>query len=116
MPLPNILSGKTKRCKAKCKARVGEQCRNPAAYGMAVCRYHGARKPKTIMRGANHPQYKNGQETLEAKAERNKMSVFFNDTENMMFAFGMMALGSTKTRGRKPKSANDRKFYIPKYL
>lgn len=102
MPLPNILSGKTKRCKAKCKAR-GDQCRNPAAYGMKVCRYHGARKPETIMLGASHPQYLHGQETREAKAERQLMSVFFHETEELMFRLGMMALGSTRTRGRKPK-------------
>ena len=102
MPLPNILSGKTKRCKAKCKAR-GDQCRNPAAYGMTVCRYHGARKPETIMRGAIHPRHKHGQETLEAKAERHEMAVFFHETENLMAKLRMLAPGSTRTRGRKPK-------------
>ena len=101
MPLPNILSGKTKRCKSKSKTR-GDQCRNPAAYGMAVCRYHGARKPETIMRGANHPQHRHGQETLEAKAERHEMAVFFHETENLMAKLGMLAPGATRTRGRKP--------------
>jgi len=101
MPLPNILSGKTKRCKAKCKAR-GDQCLNPAAYGMMVCRYHGARKPETIIRGASHPQYRHGRETLEAKARRHEMAVFFHETENLMAKQGMLAPGSTRTRGRKP--------------
>ncbi len=55
MPLPNILSGKTLRCKAKSR-RSKKRCKNPAAYGMSVCRYHGARKPETIKKGANHPQ------------------------------------------------------------
>jgi len=102
MPLPSIVSGKTKRCKAKCKAR-GDQCRNPAAYGMAVCRYHGARKTETIMRGANHPQYRHGQETILAKAERHEIAVFFDETENLMAKLEMLAPGSTRTRGRKPK-------------
>ena len=101
MPLPNILSGKTARCKAKCKAR-GDQCLNPAAYGMMVCRYHGARKPETIMRGANHPQYRHGHETLEAKAERNQRLGELRELEALSFAFGL-AVG-TKWRGRKPAS------------
>jgi hypothetical protein len=101
MPLPNIISGKAKRCTAKCKAR-GDQCRNPAAYGMSVCRYHGARKPETIKRGAEHPQYRHGGESLEAKAEYHKMSVFFHEAENLMFSLDMVAPGSPRTRGRKP--------------
>lgn len=103
MPLPNIISGKTKRCTAKCKAR-SDQCRNPAAYGAPVCRYHGARKPEAINRGANHPRYRHGGETLEAKAERHQMSVFFHEVEDLMFALDMVAPGSTRTRGRKPQS------------
>jgi hypothetical protein len=99
MPLPNILSGKTKRCKAKCKAR-GDQCRNPAAYGMNVCRYHGARKPETIMRGANHPQHKHGQETIEAKAGRSLRLVELRDLEALSFSLGIAK--GPKWRGRKP--------------
>ena len=56
------------------------------------------------MRGANHPQQKHGQETLEAKAERHGMAVFFHETENLIAKLGMLAPGSTRTRGRKPKS------------
>jgi hypothetical protein len=103
MPLPNITSGKTRRCTAKCKARGGDLCFNPAAYGMRVCRYHGARKPEAINRGANHPQYRHGGETLHAKVERHQMSVFFHETESLMFALDMVAPGSTRTRGRKPR-------------
>jgi hypothetical protein len=99
MPLPNILSGKTKRCKAKCKARLGEQCRNPAAYGRPVCRYHGARKSETITRGANHPQHRHGQETLEAKAERSQRLAELRELEALSFALGL-AVGP-KWRGRK---------------
>ena len=99
MPLPNILSGKTARCKAKCKAR-GDQCRNPAAYGMSVCRYHGARKPETIMRGANHPQHKKGLETLEAKAERSQRLCELRELEALAFAMGIAS--GHRWRGRKP--------------
>ena len=101
MPLPNILSGKTARCKAKCKAR-GDQCLNPAAYGMMVCRYHGARKPETIMRGANHPQHRHGLETIGAKAERSQRLAELRDLEALSFALGL-AVGP-KWRGRKPRA------------
>ena len=70
---------------------------------MTVCRYHGAKKPTAIKRGANHPQYRHGRETLEAKAERHEMSVFFHEVERLMFALDMVAPGSTRTRGRKPR-------------
>ena len=105
MPLPNILSGKTKRCKAKCKARVGKQCRNPAAYGMTVCRYHGARKPETIKRGANHPQYRHGQETMMAKAERSKRLGELRELEVLSFALGLAA--GPRWRGRKPTTPSN---------
>jgi hypothetical protein len=101
MPLPNIISGKAQRCTAKCKAR-GAQCMNPAAFGMAVCRCHGARRVETVKRGANHPQSRHGGETLEAHAERHEMAVFFHEAESLMSRLGMLAPGSTRTRGRKP--------------
>ena len=47
-----------------------ERCKNPAAYGMPVCRFHGARRPETVLRGPSHPQYRHGQETLEARRNR----------------------------------------------
>ena len=99
MPLPNILSGKTKRCKSKSKTR-GDQCRNPAAYGMMVCRYHGAKKPEAITRGANHPQHKHGQETILAKAERSKRLGELRELEALSFALGLAA--GPRWRGRKP--------------
>ena len=67
---------------------------------MTVCRYHGARKPETIMRGANHPQHKHGQETLEAKAGRSQKLSELRELEALLFAFGI-ATGA-KWRGRKP--------------
>ena len=99
MPLPGITSGKAQRCTAKCKAR-GDQCLNPAAYGMTVCRYHGARKRETIMRGANHPQHRHGHETLEAKAERSQRLGELREFEALSFALGIAT--GPKWRGRKP--------------
>jgi len=74
MPLPCIRSKNAKQCHARTKA-TGNQCLNPAAYGMAVCRFHGARKKKTILSGKDHPNYKHGECTLEVRAEyKSKMS------------------------------------------
>jgi hypothetical protein len=71
---------------------------------MAVCRYHGARTAETIMRGANHPQYRHGQETLEAKAERSKKLAELRELEALSFTLGM-ATGA-KWRGRYPRSSD----------
>jgi hypothetical protein len=65
MPLPAMMTAK--RCHAKAKS-TGQRCNNPAAYGMPVCRLHGARKKSTVCTGADHWNYRHGQETLEAKA------------------------------------------------
>ncbi len=102
MPLPNITSGKTRRCAGKCKA-TGTQCRNPAAYGMRVCRYHGARRPETVRRGASHPQYRHGGETLLAKAERSFKLAELRDLEALSFAYGLVPEGTPRWRGRKPR-------------
>ena len=43
---------------------------NPAAFGCKTCRFHGARRPETVRRGADHPQFVHGRETLEARRRR----------------------------------------------
>lgn len=70
---------------------------------MNVCRYHGSRKQSTVRRGEFHPAFRHGLETLEVKAERHEMAVFFHETENLMAKLRMLAPGSTRTRGRKPR-------------
>ena len=102
MPLANILSGKTRRCRARCKAR-GDQCWNPAAHAQPVCRVHGARKPGTIRRGRAHPAYKHGQETLQAKRERSAKLKELRDIEGAMTVLGV--LDGPRWRGRKPRRA-----------
>ena len=69
MPLPNITNGTAPRCTAT-NRKTGNRCHNPAAFGMATCRYHGARKPNTVCQGPRHPQYRHGMETLDAKRKR----------------------------------------------
>jgi len=66
---------------------------------MMVCRYHGARKPETIMRGANHPRHRHGQETIKAKAERSQRLRELRELEALSFALGIAK--GPKWRGRK---------------
>ena len=67
---------------------------------MSVCRFHGAKKPEAIKRGAKHPQYRHGQETLEAKAGRSQRLAELRNLEALLFALGMAT--GPKWRGRKP--------------
>ena len=70
MPLPAIRNQTALQCKAKAK-HSQVRCLNPAAYGMPVCRFHGARKPQTVLKGKDHPNYRH---TLDAKQKRREMS------------------------------------------
>lgn len=73
MPLPSLKTAR--RCRARAK-HSGQRCHNPAAYGMPVCRMHGARKAETIRSGPAHPNYQHGQNTKEAKrAHKEGMTV-----------------------------------------
>lgn len=72
---------------------------------MCICHYHGARRPHTIKRGAVHPQYRHGGETLDAKADRSRKLAALRDIEVVMFALRLAAPGSTRWRGRKPARA-----------
>ena len=69
MPLPSVAIGHAKQCEAICRAR-GDRCRNPAAFGMRTCRYHGARRPETVRSGDQHPNYRHGWETQQSKKRR----------------------------------------------
>jgi len=72
---------------------------------MTTCRYHGARKPDAIRKGANHPQYRHGQETLEAKAERSKVLAELREIEALSFVYGLVPAGTPRWRGKKPKGS-----------
>ena len=99
MPLPGIVSGKAARCTAQCRA-TKDRCWNPAAFGMTTCRYHGARRPQTVRRGPDHPQYKHGQETLDAKRRRSDGLARLAEYEEMLARAGKLA--GPRTRGPKP--------------
>ena len=59
----------TGRARAAARSSLS-RCKSPAAYGMPVCRFHGARRPDAVLRGPSHPLYRHGQETLDAKRSR----------------------------------------------
>lgn len=96
MPLPRLKN----QCTAKAK-HSQTRCKNPAAYDMKVCRNHGARKKHTILRGADHPQYKTGDYTKEAKQQISEQKLELKNLDDMMKRLGI--IGNTEQRGRKPK-------------
>ena len=62
---------------------------------------HGAHKSKNVLRGINHPRYKSGEETLEAKAMRaakSEMFRYLTDLGNHCKLF----YKEIKIRGRTP--------------
>ena len=106
MPLPSVAKYGALQCKAKSK-QSGVQCKNPAvtSWGMKVCKFHGARRPSSIKRGADHPGNRHGQETLPAKAERSAKLVQLRDLEAEMALVGV--LKGPRWRGRKPGARKD---------
>lgn len=100
MPLPGV-GDRTKQCSAHSK-RSGARCNNPAAvsWGYTVCRMHGARKRSTVKQGQDHPGWKHGGETLEAKAERSKKLAELREIETIGHAIGLFH--GPRWRGRKP--------------
>lgn len=85
MPLPCLHLHGAKQCRARSK-RSGNQCQNPAAYGMPTCRMHGARHPLTVLKGTAHPKYKHGRETITKKVHRSKKLKELRKLETMIRA------------------------------
>ena len=65
-----------------------------------ACRFNGARKPQTALKGKDHPNYRHA---LDAKQKRREMSGELAELEAVGFAIGM--LRGTRTRGRKAGSS-----------
>jgi hypothetical protein len=76
-------------------------CLNPAAWGQNVCRYHGARPPTSIQRGAAHPRFTSGLYTQDAKAAYRATVKKLMQIEEIGFKVGWMT--GERTRGRKQK-------------
>ncbi len=101
MPLPSITKHGAKQCTAKSK-RTGLQFKNPAAYGCRTCYYHGARKPESIKRGEQHPNYVHGERSKDWMKQNSTLLCELRDLESLGYATGMMS--GPRIPGRKPKS------------
>jgi hypothetical protein len=99
MPLPSLLNG-AKQCQVLTK-RTKQRCKNPAAYGCKACRMHGAHKSRNVLRGKNHPKFKNGDETLKARVSRSENSAMFRYLTDIGNHCNMF-YKKIKTRGRPP--------------
>lgn len=100
MPLPSVLNG-AKQCQVITK-RTKQRCKNPAAYGCKACRMHGAHKSRNVLRGKDHPRYKNGEETDLARSSRSEGSLMLRRLEEIGWNIQMFNQNATKIRGRKP--------------
>lgn len=89
MPLPCIKSKQARQCHARTKA-TGNQCLNPAAYGMRVCRFHGARKKESVLVAETHPNYRHGACTLEVRKEHKKIMLELKDIVKLMKRLRML--------------------------
>lgn len=98
MPLPSMLLFSAKQCTANSK-RTGLPCNNPAAYGCRTCRMHGARRPESIKRGKDHPNFVHGNRTLQAELEQSAASRRLQQLEDSMHVLGMTT--AKRSRGRK---------------
>ena len=78
MPLPAITKYGAKQCQCKSK-RTGLPCKNLAAHSCISCRMHGAHRSKNVLKGIEHPNYKYGLDTKEAKIERKKKLAELNE-------------------------------------
>ena len=62
---------------------------------------HGAHKSKNVLRGADHPQYRNAGQTKAERQERSQKSLQFALLEQLGWHLNMFI--GQKTRGKKPK-------------
>lgn len=99
MPLPSVLNGAF-QCQVLTK-RTKLRCKNPCAFGSKkACRLHGSHKSKNVLRGVDHPQYRNGKKTKEVEAEHRLTSTILLTLRDIGDSIGMF--NRPQTRGRKP--------------
>ena len=67
---------------------------------MPVCRFHGARRPDTVKRGSDHPQYLHGRETQQRRQARQEAAIRLRNLEDLMRLFRFTT--ARRTPGRKP--------------
>jgi hypothetical protein len=56
---------------------------------------------ESVQSYTDYGHYHSGSQALPEQQERHEMAVFFHQTENLMAKLGVLAPGSTRTRGRK---------------
>lgn len=98
MTLPSMRLHGAKQCTAKSK-RTGLPCNNPAAFDCRTCRMHGARKPESIKRGEQHPNFVHGRRTLESQKQASEQSARLQMLEDALHLLGMTT--AKRSRGRK---------------
>jgi hypothetical protein len=96
MPLPNIISGASKQCRARTKSRNLEPCLNLAAFGSAVCRVHGAVNPDKRARGKAHGRYTHGTNTQAKLATRKEQGALIRNFEDILFLIGAIEVNHTR--------------------
>lgn len=98
--LPNVANGTARRCQARARS-TGEQCKKLAVGMCRTCKSHGGHKK--VRRDTAHWNFQAAGQTLPERAERQRASFFFHEAEELMFALDMVAPGSTRMRGKKPR-------------
>jgi hypothetical protein len=101
VPLPGL----KRQCTARSK-RSGLRCLNPCvSWGnerFSVCRMHGPRR-SAYPRGIAAPNFRHGKTTEAAQEANRQIIVLLRNMEDLSFAYGLVADGAPRWRGRKPK-------------
>lgn len=99
MPLPSVSMHGAKLCGCRSK-RTRLPCNNPAAFGTKACRMHGAHKSRNVIRGADHPRYKNGERTKLSEENHRKSSIILLTLRDIGDHINLF--NGDYIRGRKP--------------
>lgn len=99
MPLPSVSIHGAKLCGCRSK-RTQLPCNNPAAFGTKACRMHGAHKSRNVIRGADHPRYKNGERTKSSEENLRKSAIILLTLRDIGDHINLF--NGDHTRGRKP--------------
>lgn len=99
MPLPSVSMHGAKLCGCRSK-RTRLPCNNPAAFGTKACRMHGAHKSRNVIRGADHPRYKNGERTKLSEENYRKSSIILLTLRDIGDHINLF--NGDYIRGRKP--------------
>ena len=76
---------------------------------------HGAHRSRNILKGADHPRYKNGERTKDAQTERRDKGVMFRYLTDIGNHVGLFYT-QLKTRGRPPSGYTQLDLTDPEQL